>query len=159
MAKAAKSKDISKVEKLAGKLLELMGSQAEIEVSEDKDNEAFVVDIKTEEEKGLLIGRHGETLISFQTILGMVVRQELGEWKRLIVNVGDWRERQEEELKKLAREVAERAKQTKEVQPLYNLNASQRRIVHMELSEDPEVETESTGEGAERYLVVKPKNK
>jgi spoIIIJ-associated protein len=159
VAKASKNKELVEVEAMAKKLLKLMGSGAEVVVEEDKENAAYVVDIKTEEEKGLLIGRHGETLISLQTILGLMVKNELGEWKRLVVNIGDWRERQEEQLRKLAQEVAERAKQTQEPQPLYNLNASQRRIIHLELAQDPEVETESTGEGVERYLVVKPKNK
>jgi len=71
--------------------------------------------------------------------------------------VGDWRERQEEQLVKMASEVAERAKQTGEPQPLYNLTPAQRRVVHLELEKDSEVTTESTGEGNERYLVVKPK--
>jgi spoIIIJ-associated protein len=89
----------------------------------------------------------------------MAVKKEVGDWRRLAVNVGDWRERQEEQLTKLAKEVAERAKQTGQVQPLYNLTPSQRRVVHLVLSEDPDIETESTGEGPERYLMVKPKNK
>ena len=146
-----------KIEKEANKLLELMGTKAKATASEDKENDAILVNIETEEERGLLIGHHGETIDALQTALGMIARQEEGEWKRVIVNVGDWRERQEEQLVKLASEVAERAKLTGEPQPLYNLTPAQRRIVHLELSKDDEVETESTGEGNERYLVVKPK--
>jgi len=155
----AKKKEATtkKIEKMAEKLLELMGTKAKAAVSEDKENEAFVVNIETEEERGLLIGHHGETINAIQAALGMMVRQEEGEWKRIIVNVGDWRERQEEQLVKLASEVAERAKQTGEPQPLYNLTPAQRRVVHLELSKDTEVTSESTGEGSERYLVVKPK--
>ena len=155
----AKKKEATtkKIEKMAEKLLELMGTKAKAAVSEDKENEAFVVNIETEEERGLLIGHHGETINAIQAALGMMVRQEEGEWKRIIVNVGDWRERQEEQLVKLASEVAERAKQTGEPQPLYNLTPAQRRVVHLELSKDAEVTSESTGEGSERYLVVKPK--
>jgi spoIIIJ-associated protein len=157
----AKKKETTtdKIEEKVNKLLELMGTKAKATVSEDKENEAFVVDIETEEERGLLIGHHGETINAIQAALGMMVRQEEGEWKRIIVNVGDWRERQEEQLIKLASEVAERAKQTGEPQPLYNLTPAQRRVVHLELSKDTEVTSESTGEGSERYLVVKPKSK
>ena len=154
----AKKKEttITKIEEAANKLLELMGTKAKATASEDKENEAILVNIETDEETGLLIGHHGETINSLQSALGMMARQEEGEWKRIIVNVGDWRERQEEQLVKLASEVAERAKQTGEPQPLYNLTPSQRRIVHLELSKDAEVSTESTGEGTDRYLVVKP---
>jgi spoIIIJ-associated protein len=87
----------------------------------------------------------------------MIYRQENGEWKRISVNVGDWREKQEEYLSEMAKVTAERAKQTGEPQNLYNLSPSQRRIIHIALSEDKEIETESVGEGEERYLVVKPK--
>lgn len=153
-------KKVSTAEKigdLANELLELMGTKAKATASEDAENEAIVVNIETEEERGLLIGHHGETINALQAALGMMVRQEEGEWKRIIVNVGDWRERQEEQLIKLASEVADRAKQTGEPQPLYNLTPAQRRVVHLELSKDEGVTTESTGEGSERYLVVKPK--
>lgn len=159
MVKKAKKTEFDTIEKLTNKFLALMGTSAKAKVSEDKDNEVFVIDIESDKEKGLLIGHHGETLSSLQTILGMAVKNEIGDWRRLAVNVGDWRERQEEQLTKLAKEVAERAKQTGQVQPLYNLTPAQRRVVHLVLSEDPGIETESTGEGAERYLMVKPKNK
>ena len=75
----------------------------------------------------------------------------------MVGNVGDWREKQEEHLRILAKEAAERAKETGNPQPIYNLTPSQRRIVHMELTNDKEVVTESTGEGDERYLVISPK--
>jgi spoIIIJ-associated protein len=157
MAKKKEQDKIARAKELSTELLGLMGTSAEVKVSEDKENEAIVVDIATEEERGLLIGHHGDTLNAIQSAIGIMLRRELGEWVRVVVNVGDWRERQEEQLKKLALDVAERAKQTGEAQPLYNLTPAQRRIVHLELSKYPDVSTESTGEGAERYLVVKPK--
>ena len=134
-----------------------MGSKAKAEVSFDKENEAFMVEIKTEEEVGLLIGRHGETLKAIETAIAMMLKQKTGEWARVVVNVGDWRQKQEEYLNNLADQAAQRAKETKEPQPIYNLSAAQRRIIHMALSKNQDVTTESVGEGEERYLVVKPK--
>jgi spoIIIJ-associated protein len=145
------------VQKLVDKLLELMGTKAKAVASEDKENEAIRVDIEADDETGLLIGRHGETLDALQVILGMMVFQESKEWTRIIVNVGDWREKQEDQLKSLALQAAERARETGEPQTLFNLNASQRRIVHMVLTEEKDIETESSGEGKERYLVIKQK--
>ena len=151
-------KDLIKdVQKDANELLALMGTKAKAKAEEDKENDVLFVNIKTEEETGLLIGHHGETLNSLQSVLGLMFRQRTGEWKRMLVNVGDWREKQEEYLKEMARVTAERATQTGEAQNLYNLSASQRRVIHMALSEDKGVETESVGEGDERYLVIKPK--
>ena len=158
MPKATKSKSkIETVESVAKELLELMGATVKPEVFEDEQNDAIVVSLKTEDEAGLLIGRHGQTIESLQAAIGMLAKEKLGEWTRVVVNVGDWREKQEEYLKSLAVSAAERAKTTGEEQPLYNLTPSQRRVIHMALSEDPEIATESLGEGEERYLVVKKK--
>jgi spoIIIJ-associated protein len=157
MTKDKKVDSLSLTKGLAEELLKELGSKAQVEVSEDKDNEAVVVNIKTDDETGLLIGHHGETLLSIQGALGLMLRQKIGEWIRIVVNVGDWREKQEEHLRVLAQEAAERAKETGEPQPIYNLSPAQRRIIHIELGGDDKITTESTGEGEERYLVINPK--
>ncbi len=156
---ATKNKTLAQVDAAANDLLVLIGSKARARVYEDKENEAIRVDIETDDETGLLIGRHGETLASIETVLGMMARQTTGEWIRIIVNVGDWRERQEERLKEIAQQAADRTISTGEAQPIYNLTPAQRRIIHLFFSENKEVETESQGEGLERYLIVKPKGK
>lgn len=152
-------KKLKEAKELAGELLSLMGTEAKVEVSEDKENEAIKIDIESEDEKGLLIGRRGETINSIQVVLGIMLQQKLGEWTRTIVNIGDWRVRQEEQLRNLAEQAAERAIETGEPQSLYNLNAQQRRIVHLALVDNPDIETESLGEGRDRYLVVSLKEK
>ena len=95
--------------------------------------------------------------MSIQTILGILLKQKTGEWKRVTVDVGDYLEKEEGYLKNLAESTAARAKETGEPQNLYNLKPSQRRIIHMELSKDSSISTESVGEGEERYLVVSAK--
>lgn len=147
----------SLTEKMANKLLSLMETKAQAKVSEDKKNEAVRVDIETEEETGLLIGRHGETIEAIQSLLGMMLKKKTGDWVRVIVDVGGWREKQEDKLRDLANQTAERAKETGEGQPLYNLSPAQRRIIHLTLADDPDIETESAGEGEERYLIIRPK--
>lgn len=147
-------KVIETVKKLAKELFSLMGTDVDFEVKEDKENEAVLVDIDAKEETGLLIGHRGETISAIQAALGMMLRQELGGWVRVLVNVGDWREKQENYLSDIAMQAASRARETGESQPLYNLSASQRRVVHMALSEEKDIETESHGEGRDRYLVV-----
>jgi len=156
--KKAKKDKVKIIGALANELLSLMGSKAKTTVLEDKDNEAILVNIETADETGLIIGKHGETISSIQVILGMLARREFDEWVRIVVNVGDYREKQETRLKELASQAASRAIETQEAQNLYNLNAAQRRVVHLFLADHPEVATESLGEGRERYLVVRPKN-
>lgn len=150
------TKLIKNIEQKAVKLMELLGSKAEVDVVEKEDS--FSVNLKAEEETGLLIGRHGETINSIQAILALSLREELEE-KKIFVNVGDWREKQEEKLNEMAEQIYQRVIDTGEPQPIYNLTPSQRRIIHLALSEKKDVETESTGEGENRYLLVKPKKK
>jgi len=145
------------LQKLTDELLSLMATKAKAGVSYDKDNEVFNVNIDAGDETGLLIGKKGETLLGIQTILGFLLKQKTGEWNRLLVNVGDYREKEESYLKDLAASTAQRAKETGEPQNLYNLKAWQRRVIHLTLSEDKSITTESEGEGEERYLIIKPK--
>jgi len=145
------------LKKIVDELFGLMGVNVKTDVTTSKEDEAYVVNIDAGEETGLLIGRKGETLMSIQTILATALKNETGEWTRVLVNVGDYREKEEDYLKGLAQSAAARAKETGEPQPLYNLKPGQRRIIHLFLSQDNEVETESVGEDSERYLLVKPK--
>jgi spoIIIJ-associated protein len=143
--------------KIVKKLLVLMGSNAQADIELDKKENALMVEIKTEDEAGLLIGSRGETLSALQMLLGMMLKQKIGEWHRVLVNIADWREKEELRLIDLAQQTAERARDTGEAQTLYNLSPSQRRMVHLELSKIDDVETESFGEGSERYLSVRVK--
>lgn len=126
-------------------------------VSVDVDEaSAFRVHIETEE-TGLLIGFHGRTLESFQLILNLLVAKVAGEPLKLYVNVGDYREKREEALMFMAQRAAERALTQNRPVELSRLSASERRIVHMTLSADERIVTESIGEGRDRVLLVKPK--
>ncbi|HJY98819.1 MAG TPA: R3H domain-containing nucleic acid-binding protein [Patescibacteria group bacterium] len=145
------------LQKATDELLSLMSVKGKAEISYDKTEDVFTVNIEAGDTTGLLIGKKGETLSSLQTFLGIALKQHLGEWKRVVVNVGDYREKEEDYLKNLADSTATRAIESKEPQSLYNLKAWQRRIIHMHLSENPDITTESVGEGEERYLVVKSK--
>jgi spoIIIJ-associated protein len=87
----------------------------------------------------------------------MALRQASGEWHRITLNIGDWKEKQEEQLSELAQQTVSRAISTGEPQMLYNLSASQRRTIHMLLAKDDKVQTESEGEGIDRHLIIRPR--
>ena len=72
------------------------------------------------------------------------------------IKTADWREKESARLQDMADSVAERAVQSGEEQPVYNLTPAQRREIHLKLAERDDVTTESKGEGRERYLVVIP---
>lgn len=160
--KAATDTSLEKeIQSLAVKMFELMGVEAQVTVSQTKGaldaEKVYEIDVEAEREKGLLIGTHGSTLSAIQSFLSLAIRQRKGDWVRVTVNVGDWKQKQEEQLALLANQTAQRAVQTGQPQRLYNLDPSQRRIIHTALSDNQEITTESQGEGAERYMVISPK--
>ena len=155
-----KNKDLKKAKKIAEDVVKemasLMGVDIDFSVEEDEKNEAILINIDAKDETGLLIGSRGSTVKSLQLVLGMIISRRLGAWQRVIVNVADWMEQQKEKYESMADKAAERALETGEPQQIYNLGPSERRIIHLRLSERDDIVTESVGEGSERYLLVKP---
>jgi spoIIIJ-associated protein len=149
------SDEMTTVKKIAEDLLAKFEIAGDVTVAMD-ETEAYRVHIATEE-TGLLIGFHGRTLESFQILLGIIVSRKLGTWVRVYVNVGDYREKREEALMYMAQRAAERAIAIGRPVELSNLSASERRVIHLTLSGDERVVTESVGEGNNRTLLVKPK--
>ncbi len=147
---------LSTVKQLTQDLLERLGVSGVVSVDLD-ETASYRVHIETEE-TGLLIGFHGRTLESLQIILSLVVSRALSNWAKVYVNVGDYREKREESLMHLATRAAERAIAIGREVELPHLSASERRVVHLTLSGDERVMTESVGEGDRRILVVKPRS-
>ncbi|MEK7119154.1 MAG: R3H domain-containing nucleic acid-binding protein [Patescibacteria group bacterium] len=143
------------VKKTAEELLVKLEVTGVVSVTTDETG-AYRVHIETEE-TGLLIGYHGRTLESFQIMLGMLASKKLGEWVKTYVNVGDYREKREEALMLMAQRAAERALAVDRPVELAHLSPSERRVVHLTLSGDERIETESVGVGNSRTLLVKPK--
>ncbi|MDO8551457.1 MAG: KH domain-containing protein [bacterium] len=138
------------------KLLKLMGIEVKAEVTEDKENQSLNVQIETTE-PGVLIGYHGETISALQLVLGLMVHKEINEWQRIVVNVGDYREKRTETLTRMALNAAQKAHFSGQPIVLNDLSSSERRIIHLALKDNAEVETFSEGEGRERRLVIKPR--
>ena len=146
---------IKTVQQIAEDLLTKLEVTGTVDVTTDETG-AYRVRIETEE-TGLLIGHHGKTLESVQLILGIIISKKIGEWVKVYVNVGDYREKREETLMHMAQHAADRALALGRPVELSRLSPSERRIIHLTLSGDERVETESVGEGDERMLLVKPK--
>jgi spoIIIJ-associated protein len=152
-------KVLDSVREMCDQLFSLIGLKVNVDIHKDKENEAVLVNLSSDGSDGLLIGRRGETISALQYVLGIMLHKGMGAWVRVIVNVGDYREKQEDQLTELAKAAAERARETGEPQLLYNLNPSQRRVVHIVLGGEGDIETSSDGEGRDRHLVVTLKEK
>ena len=136
-------------------LLSRLEIESTVEVVTEETG-AYRVSIDTEE-TGLLIGHHGKTLESLQLLLGIIVSKKIDQWVKVYVNVGDYREKREETLMHMAQRAADRALAMSRPVELSRLSPSERRIVHLTLSGDERIQTESVGEGDDRILIVKPK--
>jgi spoIIIJ-associated protein len=105
----------------------------------------------------ILIGRHAETLNALQYIASLIISKEIGHSIPLVVDVEGYRARRENQLRQLARRMAEQAIRTGRRQMLEPMPANERRIVHIELRDHPEVTTESVGEEPRRKITIVPK--
>lgn len=105
----------------------------------------------------ILIGKNGQTLSALTTIIKQVVYNNIKSYPYLLLDVENYKEKQEKRLERLARNIARDVARSKNEVELENMNSYERRIIHNYLSEDKYVYTESVGEEPNRHIVVKPK--
>jgi spoIIIJ-associated protein len=108
-----------------------------------------------EDDMGLLIGRHGQTLDALQELTRMVVALRTGQRPRIIVDVEDYRKRQRARLAARAREVARRVVRTGREEMLEPMNAFERKVVHDAVTSVQGAESLSRGEDPDRRVVVR----
>lgn len=143
-------------------LTKLGFTETETEAVKDKAGEEELININIQassEDTGMLIGFHGETLAALELVVSQIAFRKLGQWRRVVLNVGDYREKRAKALEEMARNTAQRVKLTGKSITLPYLLSSERRLVHLALSGDPEVETVSEGSGRGRRLTVNLKEK
>ncbi|NIT03691.1 KH domain-containing protein [Candidatus Saccharibacteria bacterium] len=133
-----------------------MGLEAEASVSTDDDRVMVELKARDEEDTPLLIGFHGQTLNSLQTILRTMAFRAFGEVPSVLVEVGDYRRNREEEITRRALEAADKTRFLLKEVSFPAMSAYERRIIHIALSGEKGVRTESRGEGRERHVVVVP---
>ena len=129
--------------------VEIADVELAIEVGEDR----VQVSVKSED-TGLLIGRDGQNLAAVQYLASRMITRAVGSQVRVQVDAGDYHVRQDSRLQELALALAEKVKATGKVQTTRPLSAYQRRVIHLALQNDPEVQTRSSGEGALKHVVI-----
>jgi len=136
-------------------IIEKLGVSATAEVS--RMDKTFTVDISSSD-SSLLIGKYGVNLDSLQFILAVRIKTLTGEEDfEIFVDIDGWRRQKEDKLKNMALSVADEVAKSGKPESLFNLKASERRVIHTVLTDHPKVQTISEGEGLDRYLVIKPK--
>jgi spoIIIJ-associated protein len=144
-------------------LLSHMGITAAVSVEESPPQEegapgVITLDVSGDD-LGILIGRRGQTLTSLQHIVRVIVAHQTKTRVPIVVDVEGYKQRRYEALQALAWRVAEQVKAKSRQFTLEPMLAYERRIIHLTLANNPEVTTESVGEGDDRKVVIMPKRK
>lgn len=131
-----------------------LGMSADIEVK--KSSEVPVYSIYSDHD-ALLIGKNGKNLKALSIITANVVKKEVGVPFKFLLDVSDYKEKHEQSLVRLAKQVAREVANTKIEVKMDSMNSYERRIIHNTLTNNKKIYTESIGEEPNRSVVVKPK--
>lgn len=142
--------------KITCDLLGQLNSEIENAYAEDVEEGQVLVSV-TVGNPGGLIGFRGRNLASLQLILGLMVKQSVGEWVKILLDINNYRNEQKERLTKMAQDLGQKVIATGVPVEMANMSAYERRICHMALVEMEGITGESEGEGEDRHIVIKPK--
>jgi spoIIIJ-associated protein len=139
-------------------LIARMGLSADVEPA--FEDGTLYVDVlgqgPDDDDMGLLIGRHGQTLEALQELTRVVVGQRTGMRPRIVVDVEDYERRQRARLEARAREIAKRVARSGREEELEPMNPYERKVVHDAVGEVAGVRSSSRGEEPERRVVISP---
>ncbi len=158
--KAAPEPQAGEDEKVAQEVLEKIISLIPVEASVEAEEVDGRVTLTIKGDRsGILIGRQGKTLDALQFIVNKIVSKTLDKKVEVVIDSEDYRKRREDSLSQLAKKMGDKAKRARKPVTTAPLNPHDRRIVHLTLKEDPEVETRSRGDGLMKRVVIIPKHK
>lgn len=148
-------KTIAVIKKTIEDLIDKMGFSGSVSLIKAAGDDS-VFAISTETDSHLLIGQHGVNLQSLQHIARLIVRKKLADKIRFSVDINDYRQQKNSSVIELARQAAQEAGSQHRSVIMRPMSTYERRIVHLELSKNPNIVTESVGEGEARKIIVKP---
>lgn len=133
-------------------VLKAMGMEVKITSSIDSEG---ALNINMEgDNMGILIGKRGQTLDSLQYLTNRIANKNQEEYVRVKLDTENYRQRREETLVNLAKNIAYKVKRTKKPVSLEPMNPYERRVIHSALQGDKYVSTHSEGEEPYRRVVV-----
>ena len=133
-----------------------LGAQATITVEQKQKQLIFHLN---SQKAGVIIGKHGKVLNALQSLAQVLLHRHAKTKMVAVVNVGDYRERREAILKRLAERTASKVEHTNQPVFLEPMPAFERKVIHYYLSRNEWVTTHSEGREPHRYLVVEPSDK
>lgn len=140
------------------KVLESLDVKATKNIS--KEGDILKIDIENVDptDKGILIGKRGNTLDSIQYLLSLAVNKENQEYIKVLIDIEGYREKREKTLIRLANKMADKALYGGHLVKLEPMNPYERRIIHSSLQNHKGVSTHSEGEEPYRRVVISKKS-
>ena len=144
-------------------LLKLMGFNASVipvdplTAEEGDTNPAVTFNITGDDDVGILIGRHGQTISSLQYLVRVMISRKVEDPPQVVIDIDGYKQRRYDALRATAKRLAEQVKTRRTPFTLEPMSPFERRIIHLTLAEDPNVTTQSIGEGESRKVVIMPK--
>jgi spoIIIJ-associated protein len=143
--------------KTLNEIIERMGFKAHVEGQQKEGH--VLLEIKGDG-SGLIIGKHGQTLDALQYIVNKIAAHRYKELKeRVVLDTENYRGRRVAALENMALRMREKVKKSRKAVTIGPLNPQDRRVIHMALSGDEDVRTESEGDGFYKKLVIAPKGR
>ena len=151
-----KEDDAEKTVEFVQGILDIMKIKAVANLSSDDEKNTVITLTATEEASSSIIGYRGEVLDAIQTIAGAALNIGKKEYKKVVVDCENYREKREETLIKLAHKLEAKATDMKREVILEPMSPFERRIIHTALAESTTVTTKSDGKEPNRYVVIVP---
>lgn len=153
------STNLSEFENIMSNIISLMGVKATVIAKEESETKIHIN--VTSDNSALLIGKKGATLESLQFLLSLIALKYFKDTtdRHIILDIDGYRERREETLRHIAHQAAQHAKRTRRPVSLEPMSPYERRIIHLELQEDSEIDTKSDGEAPYRFVKIYSKRK
>ena len=143
------------LKKVIKSLLKDMGFDVEIEITVNNDTPTYRLYSTND---ALLIGKDGKNLKALTTVVNAILTKEINTNYRFLIDVSDYKEKNDRRIERLAKKLAREVKMTKVEVKMDSMNSYQRRLVHNILNNNKYVYTESVGEEPNRCVVIKPRD-
>jgi spoIIIJ-associated protein len=144
---------LEEIRTFVSSVLDAMGFEARIEVY---DAGGFIAADVAPDNTALFIGQKGETIDALQYLVNVSAFRERPYFKRIMLDAEGYRQRRVEAIQGMAHRTARRAVRERRTVEMPPMNSSERRVVHLYLSENPGVTTQSEGSGDSRRVKVSP---
>jgi len=149
-----------KIEEYVSKLIEHLGFEGEIEIKIEEGEERICVEVQTDEQDtALLIGNKGETLEAIELLTKLSFKDDYPD-KRIVLDINQYKLRQEDRLKEKALGLAERVLETGKPYEFRYLNSYERHLVHEVIAKESgfeELVTHSEDRDLGRVLIIESK--